>query len=111
MSVTDRPYTTVSLEGDLSYEKITYLQKYFAQFFQEGSSGRLILNLAELDFVGSSGIGTLVTLINEYNQGHVRIVITKAQTEFVKVFQLYGLKYIDSIILEEVLDSSLERQR
>ena len=60
----------------------------------------ITIDLHNLDFVGSSGIGHFVETLKILQKKKSDIKLSNVKTEFLKVFKLYDLDALDTLIQE-----------
>ena len=80
-------YIRVDLSGHISYESLDELKQICHSQFKES---RLVFNLENLKFVGSSGITDFVGLLKSVEPQ--RLHICSAQPEFYRVFESQSLQ-------------------
>lgn len=91
----------VHMQGGLGYENSIHLKQELYELVQEHPLAHITLDLNQLDFVGSSGIGQFVRLIEEINQNHQhKIRLSNVKTEFARIIRHYG-RNIDDLMMEE----------
>lgn len=91
---------TVLMEGGMDYENIVPLKQELATLTTRYPSSQIILDLASLNFVGSSGIGIFVDTIRALNNRKDQIRLSNVSSEFFKVFKLYNFDAMEVLIHE-----------
>jgi anti-sigma B factor antagonist len=91
---------TVLMEGGMDYENIVPLKQELATLTTRYPSSQIILDLASLNFVGSSGIGIFVDTIKALNNRKDQIRLSNVSSEFFKVFKLYNFDAMEVLINE-----------
>lgn len=91
---------TVHMEGGLDYENSAPLREELETLTVENPHSIITLDMHSLDFVGSSGIGHFVETIKILNNKKDQIRLMNVKTEFMKVFKLYNLDALDTLIME-----------
>ncbi len=89
----------IQMKGTLNYDINLPLKDELVNITAEHPLSHITLDFMELEFVGSSGIGQFVELINRINKDRLRLQMINVKTEFVKVFGLYKLKNNTDVIL------------
>lgn len=89
----------VKLEGDLDIEATEVIENDLVKALQN-SSNEVELDFCYIDFVDSSGIGILITLISHLKETNLKPTITNLKEDVQSVFDLLQL---DEIIGKEVL--------
>src|SRR5574344_1446261 len=92
---------------------IGYIDTYNSSFFSRQinrviSSGykNIILNMSELNYVSSTGIGSLVDAAKLVEKNHGKLVLAYIQKKVFEVFQLLG--FSSFFIIKENLEKSIE---
>lgn len=81
----------IHMEGGLTYECSRSLREKLSELAKNFTVGPIYLNLKDVDFVGSSGIGQFVESVKMMTQINPDVKIIESSPEFKKVFKLYGL--------------------
>lgn len=89
----------VNLEGDLDIEATEIIEEKLIEEIQN-SSGEVELNFQNIDFVDSSGIGLLISIITNLKENNRKPTITNI-TEDVKM--VFSLLQLDEILGKEVI--------
>ncbi len=89
----------VNLEGDLDIEATEIIEEALIVEIQN-SSGEVELNFQNIDFVDSSGIGLLISIITNLKENNRKPTITNI-TEDVKM--VFSLLQLDEILGKEVV--------
>lgn len=89
----------VEMHGGFDYEYSHTLNHELARIVQKHKTANIMLDLNNMDFVGSSGIGDFVETLRVLNRGSDKqIKLINVKSEFKRVFKLYNLE--DSFTLE-----------
>ncbi|MBF0313319.1 MAG: STAS domain-containing protein [Oligoflexia bacterium] len=89
----------IQLKGLLDYEINSSFKREILSLLFSYPSSLVTLDFCGVDFVGSSGINMFVDNINAVNsQFTSRVRLINVKSEFIKIFRLYGLKNLESII-------------
>ena len=91
---------TIQLKGGLDYENSGNFQKEFETLFDEHPTSIITLDLYFLDFVGSSGIGSFVEVLDNISKSKKRLQLSNVKPEFLKVFKLYNFAGLQDIIID-----------
>lgn len=89
---------TVQLVGSLDYENNIPLKIQLEDLVQKNPLSNITLDMHFLDFVGSSGIGHFVELVNILNTGRIRIYLSNVKPEFIKVFKLFNIYEVEQVV-------------
>lgn len=99
---------TVHMEGGLDFENTVPLRKELEQLMEANPASTITLDLHQLEFVGSSGIGHFVDTIQALNANREKIKLSNVKTEFIKVFKLYNFDAMEALIHEFDTDDTEE---
>ena len=90
----------LQMKGDISYDTATPLRHKLQNILIKNPTADVTINMQNVDFVGSSGIGQFVETLRIVNEGHPKVKLSNVRSEFIKVFQLYNLneKNLEAII-------------
>ena len=89
---------TVQLVGSLDYENNIPLKKQLESLVKKNPLSKVTLDMHFLDFVGSSGIGHFVDLVNALNKVQIRIYLSNVKPEFIKVFKLFNILEVEQVV-------------
>lgn len=82
---------TIHMEGDVGYEYGEPLKKEIASLLKRNPFTTLTLDIAKLNFVGSTGICHFVDTLKILNARTKRVTLTQVSEEFHRLFKLYNL--------------------
>ena len=94
---------TVHMEGDLDFENNSPLQQELESLTKDNPSSTVTIDMHGLEFVGSSGIGMFVDTIRSINKRREQIKMSNVKTEFLRVFKLYDMDFLE--IIEDQFDN------
>ena len=94
---------TVHMEGDLDFENNSPLQQELESLTKDNPSSTVTIDMHGLEFVGSSGIGMFVDTIRSINKRREQIKMRNVKTEFLRVFKLYDMDFLE--IIEDQFDN------
>ena len=83
-------YFYVKLSGDLDIDSSTDLKNQLLDTYKEDKKGFLI-DMEDLSYIDSMGIGALISVYNEVNEDGFQIKIINAQENIVKLFKITDL--------------------
>lgn len=89
---------TVQLVGSLDFENNIPLKKQLEFLVKKNPLSKITLDMHFLDFVGSSGIGHFVELVNNLNKETIRIYLSNVKPEFIKVFKLFNIFEVEQVV-------------
>ena len=79
----------LQIRGDISYDTVTPLRKELQDILRQNPTTDVTINMQNVDFVGSSGIGKFVETLRIVNKNSPKVKLSNVRSEFIKVFQLY----------------------
>jgi anti-sigma B factor antagonist len=89
----------VHMQGDLNYEHSIPLRDELQSLIRQHPNTPISIDLSQVDFVGSSGIGHFVETLKLIKiDQRSPISLEGVQKEFIKVFKLYGMEEVDELI-------------
>lgn len=97
-------FVTLSLKGRLDITSSSTLKDDVLRHVQQGRR-QLILNLGQVDFINSSGLGTLVSILKEVRLAKGRLVLSNLASYVKEIFEITQLSNIF-----EIFDSESEAQ-
>lgn len=82
----------LEMQGGFDYEYSLPLNTELKKIMDKHSNSNIIIDLNEIDFVGSSGISDFVQAIKDINEvrGN-KVKLKNVKSEFKRVFKLYNL--------------------
>ncbi len=95
----------VRMKGDLNYENSALFKNELQEILTENPTVGITLNMQNIDFVGSSGIGQFVDTIKKVNKDRTKVRLANVRAEFLKVFKLYKLTDDDLRLIVEDFDT------
>lgn len=95
----------LSLRGRLDFTTSNTLKEEILKNVTEGRN-RILLNLSLVDFVNSSGLGTLVSILKEIRLAKGRLALTNLASYVQEIFEITQLSHIFEIFTCE--DEALE---
>ncbi len=91
----------VQMKGDLNYENSRPFEVELREIIEENPTAEVTLNMQNIDFVGSSGIGQFVKTLRIVNEERTKVRLSNVRSEFLKVFKLYELSDHD---MEKIIE-------
>lgn len=83
----------IQMQGDLAFEHSLPLRSQISTLVEENPQAKITVDMAGIDFVGSSGICHFIetiTLINSNRALHEKIKISNVSNDFQRVFRLFS---------------------
>lgn len=93
-------FTTLSLKGRLDIASSASLKDDILRRVAQGKN-QIILNLAQVDFINSSGLGTLVSILKEVRLAKGRLVLSNLASYVQEIFEITQLSNIFEIFVSE----------
>ncbi|MFQ5607153.1 MAG: STAS domain-containing protein [Candidatus Zixiibacteriota bacterium] len=92
--------TLLQLNGRLDLASGATLKEKARKEFDEGNV-KLHLNMAQIDFINSSGLGALVSLMKETRLRHGRLTLSDLAAYVKEIFEITQLSHIFEIYSSE----------
>jgi anti-sigma B factor antagonist len=89
-------YNTFYLKGRLDLTSSSELKEKVREYLDQGKVN-IILNLAHVDFINSSGLGTLVSTLKEVRTAKGRIALCSLAPYVQEIFEITQLSHIFDI--------------
>jgi anti-sigma B factor antagonist len=89
---------TIHMKGGLNYESILSLRHQLKILSERNPYSEITLDMNQVDFVGSTGIAHFVETLNILNKDKAKIQISNVKSEFIKVFKLYKMEALETMI-------------
>jgi len=93
-------FITLNLKGRLDIASSATLKDDILRHVARGQN-RIILNLAQVDFINSSGLGTLVSILKEVRLAKGRLVLSNLASYVQEIFEITQLSNIFEIFASE----------
>lgn len=90
----DKKVQKVALKGEIDRDTMPDFRDKMEAFLQSFQQSNLILDLENLEFINSEGIGYLSDVYNRFSTQNKKIMILKASARIMDIFQLVGLDQI-----------------
>jgi len=81
----------VRLQGEIDHHEATNLRREWQQYLQDNKVENVILNLAEVNFMDSSGIGVVLGRYKEIISKGGELVICQVTSPVERLFTMAGL--------------------
>ncbi|MBR4124399.1 MAG: STAS domain-containing protein [Clostridia bacterium] len=94
MEIRNRIYSNimyVSLCGELDEHNAPYVKTNLDDLFSENGFGQVIIDLSELDFMDSTGVGVMIGRYKKLKERHIPIYICNPSKHAEKIFNMTGL--------------------
>lgn len=92
---TDKSYQILQIDGEIDRESIVHFKETVEQLIGSFEQKNLVLDLGNLMFINSEGIGYITDIYNRLATQNKKLIIIKASTRIMDIFNLVGL---DSLI-------------
>ena len=77
--------------GELDEHSSTFVREEMDKAFGSGVFKQIIIDLSELDFMDSTGIGVLIGRYKKMKDKHIPIYISNPSSHIEKIFKMTGL--------------------
>ncbi len=91
---------TIHMRGGFNYESIKSLRQELNRITTKNPYSHITLDMNQVDFVGSTGIAHFVDTLNVLNKNKTFIQMANVKSEFIKVFKLYKMEALETMIQE-----------
>lgn len=79
------------IEGDMTSDSDREVKRVFATLGESGPIEKLIVNFERTQYINSSGIATLISIIQSVNEVHGEIAFVALSDHFQKVMDIVGI--------------------
>jgi anti-sigma B factor antagonist len=104
LTVKIRKYGNISildLQGDVDTYTCGKLSSAFLDLLERGEA-HVVVNMAEVGYIDSSGLGTLVGGLRRTRERNGTLAILQASPHILKVFNITGLSKVFQVFSDEV---------
>ncbi len=98
---TEKNYQVISFKGEIDRDTIENLRTEMEQIIISFQPGTLVLDLENLTFINSEGIGYLTDIFNRMNSIGKKVAVLKASDRIMDIFQLVGINQIIPCVNDE----------
>jgi anti-anti-sigma factor len=91
---------SLSLKGRLDFSSSTSLKERVMELMSDGKR-HFVVNMAKVDFINSSGLGTLVSVLKEVRLAKGKLVLANLGTYVQEIFEITQLSHIFEICTSE----------
>ncbi len=81
--------TVVELSGYLDFGSARPIADHLESIYRANETAKVVIDMSELEFVGSSGISNFVKGLRAFNKLHMRPSYCGVKTEFKKLFKIF----------------------
>lgn len=92
--------TVLNLKGRLDLATGSALKEQVKQLFETGKTA-IHLNLADVEFINSSGLGSLVSIMKEIRLQRGRLTLSNLASYVQEIFEITQLSHIFEIFVTE----------
>jgi anti-anti-sigma factor len=89
-TTTVEDFTVVALTGELDIYTVSAFRNELEA--QDPASARLVIDLTEVTLLDSSGLGSLVSMLNRTREGSGQLGLVCPQRQVRRVFEITGLR-------------------
>jgi anti-anti-sigma factor len=84
--------TLLELSGYLDFESSRPVAEQIESVYLNNNQARILIDMSELEFIGSSGISNFVKGLRVFNRFHMRPSYVGVKQEFQKLFKIFEEK-------------------
>ena len=81
----------VLLQGELDEYTANYCRKTMDYLIDSNKYGKVVIDLSELDFMDSTGVGVLIGRYKRLKSSHTPMYITSPNSTIERIFKMSGL--------------------
>ena len=81
----------VTMSGELDESNAMYSKSVMDDLFEKGGFNQVIIDLSELDFMDSTGVGILIGRYKKLKEKNIPIFICNPSKHAEKIFNMTGL--------------------
>lgn len=85
----DGDYTVLELSGFIDVESAEPVAEFIEDAFQTNTGTKMIVDMSNLRFVGSTGIANFVKEIRVFNKMRMKPTYYGVKSEFVRIFRMH----------------------
>lgn len=97
----EKNYQVLQVVGEIDRNSIAHFKEVMEQFLGTFVSNSLVLDLENLMFTNSEGIGYITDIFNRLQAQSKKVVIIKASTRIMDIFNLVGLNSLIPCLASE----------
>ncbi len=101
-----RDVPVIYIEGDMTSDADSDVKKVYADVMENQDSAKLIINFEKTKYINSSGIATLINLIQSINEKSGKIAFVALSDHFHKVMDIVGIT--DFVKIYDANDSAIQ---
>lgn len=94
----NKDIVTVFISGDIDEHTVTLMREYLDGIIELGGFSKFIINLSQVDFMDSTGIGMLIGRYKKLKKYNVPLCVTQLNKQTDKIFRLSGLYDIIGLV-------------
>ncbi len=83
--------TCLAIEGEVDVSNASELRSALDAQLSSGAGRELVVDLAQVSYIDSTGIGVLVGAAHRASEANVRIVVARPQKNVARVLSLLGV--------------------
>lgn len=87
--------------GDIDFSRSPNLRNELMQLMQNKSPAKLVINLAKVEYMDSSGVATLVEAMQMQSKRKGRLVLCQLQPKVESIFKISRLDMVFTIVNDE----------
>jgi anti-anti-sigma factor len=84
-------FPVIIIEGDMTSDADEEVKAIFTEMMNDNSSNKLIINFEKTKYINSSGIATLINIIQNINEKNGEVIFVGMSSHFKKVMDIVGI--------------------
>ena len=96
----EKNYSIIELAGFLDAHTVNTFEAHLDEILQEGPN-RIVIDMSQLIYISSAGIGTLMALTQRLRKGMGDMVLLQPNDKVYKILDLLGFTKIFNVALKE----------
>jgi anti-anti-sigma factor len=96
----------IFFEGDMTSDSDAEMKKVYSALKEENGLKALVIDFEKTQYINSSGIATLIHIIQDMNENQCKLVFVGLSDHFKNVMEIVGL--IDFALIVDTTDDALK---
>lgn len=95
--ITEEGYELLTVKGEIDASSSVELDHAVAACIQSGSK-RIIVNMNELSYISSAGLGVFMSYVEELKEKNIRLILFGLNHRVSHIFELLGLSELLDVV-------------
>ncbi len=96
----------IFFEGDMTSDSDAEMKKIYASLKEDSELKTLVINFEKTQYINSSGIATLIHIIQDMNEKQFKLIFVGLTEHFKNVMEIVGLK--DFAVIVDTIEEALQ---